>query len=857
MKKILIQILKYFSFFILFILILLVSASLLLTNRITPLARNYLNSNISTHADFSDARVSFLRRFPNVTIVLDNLLLHSSPRLNSGEFSINTDTLVYARSVFIQFKITDVISGKYKIGSISARNGKINILYDSSGVSNFDIIKSVKGVAESSPVDIKNIDLHNLEVSYCDNSSALKLSGIVKSGKLRSTFKDNNIELSAAIETSLRYFQLKSKSYKGEVNGTIAINLSKAGDIVTVRKGALSLDALSLGVDGIIEKRGKYDLKLSGKSIHLDKLMTAFNKFFPGNLASWKTYGDMTLTCSLKGESSGKSNPHIESDVRVEKALLKHDRSPVTMSGISFAAHFSNGIQNNNSTSSIIVKDIKLKLGDAEFTAALGINDLTHPKTSAEITGTVYPLDFMEFFNIPGLAGSKGSVNVKLNLSTGYWPKDSIRLKDLAGLKPEAELHFNHFSPGKYENLFPFFNVDGDLALSENWHSKGITFEYRGQKIEFEGDMKKLPEWLAGKSPMAGFYGNVTFDRFIPSIFFDNSDSSEKAVRFPPDINADLNFRIGRMEYRKFSASDVEGVLHYRPGIITFTSFKMNTLEGTVSGDGLIAQNNGSQFLSKGSISVSGIDIKNTFSTFNNFSQDFIVAKNLSGKLTGRINLLFNSDSALIPVPSTAIADGKFTIAEGTLTNFDPVKKLSSFIALSELENIHFEKLENDFYIRNNVFYLPSMDVRSSAADLSVTGKHDFHNRYEYHVKMLLSQLLSRKRKKQNNITEFGVVQDDGLGRTSMLLRIDGNGDDVKVGYDLKAAVTGIKNNMKSERQNLKSILKDEYGWYRNDTTINSDVQKKKTFHISWDQEDTAIATPPENKKNKKGLFRK
>ena len=66
------------------------------------------------------------------------------------------------------------------------------------------------------------------------------------------------------------------------------------------------------------------------------------------------------------------------------------------------------------------------------------------------------------------------------------------------------------------------------------------------------------------------------------------------------------------------------------------------------------------------------------------------------------------------------------------------------------------------------------MDVKSSAADLSVNGKHSFDNDYEYHVKMLLSEILSKKRKKnKSNVTEFGVVEDDGLGTTSICLKID------------------------------------------------------------------------------------
>ncbi len=86
------------------------------------------------------------------------------------------------------------------------------------------------------------------------------------------------------------------------------------------------------------------------------------------------------------------------------------------------------------------------------------------------------------------------------------------------------------------------------------------------------------------------------------------------------------------------------------------------------------------------------------------------------------------------------------------------------------------------------------MEVKSSAVDLSVNGKHSFYNDYEYHVKVLLSELLRKKRKKnKSSVTEFGSVQDDGLGRTSMLLKIVYKGEDIKVSYDIKAAANEVK----------------------------------------------------------------
>ena len=201
-----------------------------------------------------------------------------------------------------------------------------------------------------------------------------------------------------------------------------------------------------------------------------------------------------------------------------------------------------------------------------------------------------------------------------------------------------------------------------------------------------------------------------------------------------------------------------------------------------------IAQNVNKSIIAKGIFDVNEIDVNKTFTTFI-ILDNFLKSENIKGSLSGSISLLLPLDSLLNPQIQTLTSEGKYILTNGALINFDPVKQLSSFIELSELENISFDNLENDFFIRNNFLYIPQMDVKSSAADLSINGKHSFDNYYEYHVKILLSEILSKKRKKgKSSNTEFGAIEDDGLGRTSLLLKIEGKGEEVKVGYDIKAA---------------------------------------------------------------------
>ena len=86
---------------------------------------------------------------------------------------------------------------------------------------------------------------------------------------------------------------------------------------------------------------------------------------------------------------------------------------------------------------------------------------------------------------------------------------------------------------------------------------------------------------------------------------------------------------------------------------------------------------------------------------------------------------------------------------------------------------------------------------------------------------IFLSDILSkkaRKAKKENN--EFGVIEDDGLGRTSIYLSIKGTVDDYKISYDTKNVIQHIKEEFEEEKNNLKVILNEEFGWFKKDSVV-------------------------------------
>ena len=860
--KLVLKILKLLAILIITVSVLLFSASILLQDKVAGIILKSLNKNLSTKLDIGSFRLSFLRKFPNASLELKDVLVHSSSNFGSDEFKgINTDTLLAARFVSIEFRITDILRGNYNIERIGAKTGRLNIFTDKSGFVNYNIsVKSDDSENEPLTIDLDKINLNDINAYYNNLSARLIITGLVKTGKLKSRITGENIDLTATADIDITRFQLFNTIFTKTMATGLDVTLQSSKKGITFKKGNLTAENFDISFDGIVSSDDMLDLNVTGRNIDLSRIIKYLPEKYQNSVSGYDPKGILIADCKIKGPLTKTKNPHVEINFNLNKGQIDYGKSDLTIGNLSFDGLFSNGLKNNFETSSIFFKDLKATLGSSEYAGSLKISGFNHPKSELVLKGTVYPQELKEFFVIKSISKAYGSVDIDIKVVTDFWPKDTITRNDIIDLKPEGSMGFNSFSIGLKDNSLLINNVNGNLFFTDIMRAENISFIYKGQEVKVDGEFRNLPEWVAGRPVKLVASADVSLNRLIPGMFRSDpsltgkTNQEKTALNLPGDIILDINFKIDSIRYQTFSASQITGTLNYKPRTLTVKSFNMKSLNGTITGNGFVVQNNTKSLIARGNFNITDIDVNKAFKSFRNFGQDFIKAENLSGDLSGTLSLLLPMDSLLKPQIKSLTAEGKYTLVNGALINFGPVKELSAFIELSELENIHFEKLENDFFIRNNFLYVPQMDVKSSAADLLVNGKHSFDNDYEYHVKMLLSEILSRQRmKNKSNVTEFGVIEDDGLGRTSLLLKVVGKGEELKVGYDIKAVSAEVKNNMKSEKQNLKTILNQEYGWFKTDTSAKKKpVEKKSRFRISWDGNDSTkntINTPAVKKK--------
>ena len=868
--KLAIKILKIISILFVSVLVILFSLSLIMQNKVAGILLKTLNSNFATKIETGSYRLSLIKKFPKASVELKNVIVHSSPDFDRAAFpGINTDTLLTAKSASIDFRTIDMLRGAYTFTKITVRSGRLNLFTDTTGHYNYNISKNENETAGTDNVklNLNRINLSDVGFVYNDLRVDLVIKGVFKDGRIKSKIRGSNIDFDGNSKVVFELFQLGSTAIRQNIPAELEVGLNQNEKGTFFRKSTMRIENWDFILTGFVASDNYIDLNVIADNIDISKIASLLPEKYKRTASAYHPSGTLKFNWITRGKPTRTEDPHYDITFSLKNAHVDNNRSDLKIDRFSFDGSFSNGAKNRPETSSFSINNFSTRLGSSDYKGSFSVADFSNPRAELTFRGKLQPAELREFFNLKNVSSAGGSIDLDLKFSGRPGKKDSYRFADVFNLYSESEVVFNSVGIKLEDRQLDIRDATGRFLINESTTTDNFRLTLNKQNILFSGTFMNFPGWLTGNPVNLLGSATVSASSFRPELFMNPSgedeekgkDTAERApLTLPYDVNLDVQFKVDTLVYKTFDARNITGTLSIKPKMMNFRTLSMNSQKGHVSGNGLVVQNRDKSFIGRGSFAVTGVDVNESFVTFHNFGQDFLKAENLAGSLSGSITLILPVDSLLNPDISSITAEGKYILTDGALIDFDPIKALSSFIELSELENIKFDKLENDFFIRNNVFYLPQMDIKSSAADLTVNGEHSFDNDYQYHVKMLLSDILSNKARKNRTFSdEFGEVQDDGLGRTSVYLKIDGKGEEVKVSYDMKAAGTQIRENLKKEKQTLKTIFNEEYGLYKKDPEPEKKQSSRPRFRITWEGSDTtAVETEPPVKRKESFINR-
>jgi hypothetical protein len=313
-------------------------------------------------------------------------------------------------------------------------------------------------------------------------------------------------------------------------------------------------------------------------------------------------------------------------------------------------------------------------------------------------------------------------------------------------------------------------------------------------------------------------------------------------IRIPENINISLGLNVKKLRFRKFKAQDISGKLIVRNKSIVVKYGSFSSMDGHTDIEGRIDGSNPAKLVLTCDADIQKVDISKLFYEFGDFGQDNITYRKLKGKVTAKVFYESSFSNTLKIYPESVNTVGDITIENGELINYTPLFKLGRYLRNKNLKHIKFSTLKNQIAIRNKVIYIPEMEIKSSTLNLSLNGTHTFDNEIDYHIRILLSEILSQeKRKDIENEIEGIIIEDDNSGRTSLPIKMTGKASDPQISYDTKAVRKIISSNMKREKENIKDVFRKEFGGKSNSSdddlpVIETGNNGKEQFIIEWDE---------------------
>ncbi len=418
----------------------------------------------------------------------------------------------------------------------------------------------------------------------------------------------------------------------------------------------------------------------------------------------------------------------------------------------------------------------------------------------------------------------------KAHNTTTYQSSGTIDMKEVAFMLKGKSASFSDFN--------------GSFALNGNSFTiNDFSGRASGSDFKLKGTINNLFSFLFQPDQVLSGNAQLTSRNLDLNEILENKvKSNANDTAYFLDINKNLSFlmqvNIGVVSFRKFQAWNLRGDLAVRNKSVNSNGLSFKAMNGGWKIAGTINAAHKDSILISCNANVTKIDIYELFTDMGNFGQDIITGENLRGKLTADIVFAGMWSKTLYCNTDKIAVQSKITIEQGELIKFEPLMALSRYLKGADLQNIRFSTLTNNIDIRQRKIYIPAMEIHSTALEMTASGTHTFDNIVDYRIQLLLSQLAGKKVKQMN--TEFGTIEDDGLGRTKMFLTVQGPVSDPKIKYDNKGVEEKIVDDVKKEKGNLKTILNKEFGWFKKDTTSKSKVidppkKKKQELQIERD----------------------
>jgi hypothetical protein len=748
--------------------------------QVTAEISNHINGRIV----IGNIELSFLRNFPHVSVLLQNVSITDSL------YDLHHYTFFKGKEIFVSINVLKLISHKPPIKGIWLRTGELYLYTDSTGYTNTYLLRLKKDSAVSrqseAKNELKNLVLKGVRFIVDDRKKGKLYDLVINQLKAGVNNKENGLVLatrcnivikSLAFNTSRGSF-VKDKIFSGRFN----VSYQKDLKLLSFDSIKIHLSGHPFNLSAQLELAGaqpQYKLRIQTHNVSYDFIRSALPQKLANALSIVDINNSLNANAAITGPLKG-GDPKVYVTWQARKINLKTlfmDFEQATFNGF-YSNEVVAGLPRKDPNSVIEINDFTANWhGLPVASKKIRILDLYKPLLICDLTSNFPLTKLNEQIGSKTLYLNQGEGTVQLNYAGPLVRNDNTN-SFLNGtvLFKDAVIEY---IPRKVEMK----KVNGRLVLkNSDVFVEDLRCDVLNNAIVMDGQAKSLLTLINTQPDKANINWNIhmptinlgSFLYMFKSKETGRRQSSKKSLQAIADKIDDfiergrfqVKLNAGKLVYKDFEGRNALADITLLNDRYIINNVSMDHSGGHIGVKGNLL-NRSNFYQANLEVHMDNVDVSKVFAGFNNFGQDGLTAQSIEGKLSTDIEASLNIDNYGHVIPSTIKSRVEFSLKDGALNNYEPIKKLQRFIFKKRnFDNIRFAELKSRLEISNQEVRINRMEIQSTVMSIFIEGVYNKKGTTDISIQVPLSNL--KKRDEDYNPENIGV---DKKGGKSIFIR--------------------------------------------------------------------------------------
>ena len=792
----------------------------------------YLNAPVSVN----EVDIAFWGSFPNLSVDFNGVFIQ-----DSFEGSTPSDTMLYTDRIRLKLNPLDLWRENYTVKSIEISPGTLQLKVNEKGENNYDIIKEKEPTTETTEgfdLNLKEIDLKDFRVSYINSATQQTYKTLLHDMSL--TGELNKSVFNTSAQSNLKILEASSgnitlvKNQSAKLN--VSVNVNQDSSTVTIPASTIFVSNLPFNFNGTVDSLG-YNFNISGKNIQIADAANNLSFQQTQDIKHFDGRGELLFDLNVKGKNKATEAAIINCLFGVDKGTLRDPNSGLSLSKLSLDGEYSN--EGGKEKEFLNLKKIEFTTKGGPFSGNVLLTKFETPRFKGNANG-ILDLSFMQsLLSVSSIQQLSGSVDITSKFLITSILEDTKTSYHID--KCEGQVELNSVTAQLVNDKRIFSNINGRVFLRNNEAGiDNVSIKINQSDLKLSGVFKEIIGFFKGKQDLIA-------DIDLTSNYIDVSDlgTESKAViieqkreyLMPKHIKGKVYLNVSKLDYDGHVFENINGKMRVGNRKLYFPKLALTNGGADIRGTLTIDEKSPEYFHISSKVVSKNIDFKSLFKEWDNFNQNVITSNNIHG--VAQANLAFDApfDFRSGIISKRIKATIGIQIDNGRLKNVSAFKSITQSLRETpsaraiigkgninsfetKLLDLHFKQLKNTLIIQNGILTIPQMSIESSALDVELSGKHTFDNHIDYRFGFRFRDL------KQAKQSEFGNIIDDGTG-SHIFMRMYGDLLDPNIEWDKESRKEQAKQNREEAKMDAKSILKSEFGLFKNDTTVKSYIQEK------------------------------